>query len=323
MFALDPINAAFYEKIKDLPCPHEMGGYQQAYDNLEQIQKHEPAADIETTTIQVGKKYGPTTVTLFRLKTHANKPLPMVFYTHGGGWIMGSAKSFAVLMEDLARRTKAVIVFPDYTRVPHQTFPYPLEQSYEVLNYMVNHAILYHILPGTIALAGDSVGGHMAIAMMQLSLERKLPANIGQLVLWAPVTVTHKKLGSYTTFAQAPFLTEDSMDWMIDSFLPNPKDRETALASPLTHLSDKVLAQFPPTIIFLSTVDPLHDEGVAFGHRLQENGVDASIIKAEGQMHAFCLVKALRDGPTARAVMEMAALRLKRIFPQRDTNGRL
>ncbi|QPC74564.1 hypothetical protein HYE68_005316 [Fusarium pseudograminearum] len=322
MFALDPINAAFYEQIKDLPCLHQMGGYQQAYDNLEHIQKHEPAADIETTTIQVGKKYGPTTVTLFRLKTHANKPLPMVFYTHGGGWIMGSAKSFAVLMEDLARRTKAVIVFHDYTRVPHQTFPYPLEQSYEVLDYMVNHASLYHILPGTIALAGDSVGGHMAIAMMQLSLERKLLTKIGQLVLWAPVTVTHKKLGSYTTFAQAPFLTEDSMDWMIDSFLPNPNDRETALASPLTHLSDKILAQFPPTIIFLSTVDPLHDEGVAFGYRLQENGVDASIMKAEGQMHAFCLVKALRDGPTARTVMEMAALRLKRIFPH-DTSGRL
>lgn len=64
-------------------------------------------------------------------------------------------------MEDLARRTKAAIVFPDYTRVPHQTFPYPLEQSYEVLDYMVNHASLYHILPGTIALAGDSVGGEL------------------------------------------------------------------------------------------------------------------------------------------------------------------
>ncbi|PNP77102.1 hypothetical protein FNYG_09571 [Fusarium nygamai] len=323
MFELDPLNAAFYDQIKDLPCPHQMGGYQQAYDNLERIQKHDAAEDIETTTIQVGKKYGPTTVTLFRLKNLVDKPLPMVFYTHGGGWIMGSAKSFAVLMEDLARRTRAVIVFPDYTLVPHQTFPYPLEQTYEVLDHMVRHSSQHQILPGTIAVAGDSVGGHMAIAMMQMSLERKLPTTIGQLVLWAPVTVTHKKLGSYTTFSQAPFLTEDDMDWMIESFLPNKKDRETALASPLTHLSDQVLAQFPPTIIFLSTVDPLLDEGVAFGHRLQKNGVDASIMKAEGQMHAFCTVKALRDGPTAHAVIDLAALRLRRIFPQRDTPGRL
>lgn len=164
----------------------------------------------------------------------------------------------------------------------------------------------------------------MAIAMMQMSLERKLPAKIGQLVLWAPVTVTHKKLASYKTFKDAPFLPEPSMDWMISSFIPNKEDRETALASPLTHLPDNVLAQFPPTIIFLSTVDPLLDEGVAFGYRLQTNGVDASIVKAEGQMHAFCLVKALRDGPTARAVLEMAALRLRKIFPSRhESTGRL
>ncbi|GKU15152.1 unnamed protein product, partial [Fusarium langsethiae] len=125
----------------------------------------------------------------------------------------------------------------------------------------------------------------------------------------------------YETFKDAPFLPEASMDWMIDSFIPNKKDRETALASPLTHLSDQVLAQFPPTIIFLSTVDLLVDEGVAFGDRLQKNGVDAAVIKAEGQMHAFCLVKALRDGPSARAVMEMAALRLRRIFPPRHDSA--
>nr|AMB48870.1 alpha/beta hydrolase [Fusarium camptoceras] len=324
MFALDPVNAAFFAQIDGLPCPHQMGGHQQAYDNLEQVQKHDPAPDIEAHTFQVGQQYGPTSVTIFRLKTLVDKPVPMVFYTHGGGWIMGSAKSFAVLMEDLARRTGAAIVFPDYTRAPHQTFPYPFEQTYEVLDYMVRHTNQYQLLSGTIALAGDSVGGHMAIAMMQMSLERKLPAKIGQLVLWAPVTETHKKLASYKTFKEAPFLPEASMDWMIDSFLPNKKDRETALASPLTYLPDHVLAQFPPTIIFLSTIDPLLDEGVAFGYRLQKNGVDASIVKAEGQMHAFCLVKALRDGPTARAVMEMAALRLKKVFPSRhESTGRL
>ena len=164
----------------------------------------------------------------------------------------------------------------------------------------------------------------MAIALMHLSLERKLPAKVDQLVLWAPVTVTHKKLASYKTFKDAPFLPEASMDWMISSFIPNKEDRETALASPLTHLPDNLLAQFPPTIILLSTVDPLLDEGVAFGYRLQTNGVDASVVKAEGQIHAFCLVKALRDGPTAQAVIEMAALRLRKIFPsRRESTGRL
>ncbi|KAH7209952.1 NADP-dependent oxidoreductase domain-containing protein [Fusarium oxysporum] len=282
MVNLDPINAKFAAAIDALPAPHQLGGPNKAFESLEELQRHEPANDVVTQSIEVGGKYGPTSVTLFRPKALVHKPLPMIFYTHGGGWVMG------------------------------RTFPFPFEQSYEVLEYMIRHGKQYNLLVKTIALAGDSVGGHMAIAMMQMSLQRQLPATIGQIVLWAPVTVTHKKYPSYTTFKDGPFLPEATMDWMIETFIPNKSDRETALGSPLTHLPDDVVSKFPPTIIFLSAVDPLVDEGVAFGQRLQGLGVDASVIKAEGQMHAFCLVKALRNGPTAQAVLELAALKLQR-----------
>jgi acetyl esterase/lipase len=148
-----------------------------------------------------------------------------------------------------------------------------------------------------------------------MSLEKKLGARIGQLLLWAPTTTYDRKFPSHETFKKAPVLSAEASEWMHNSFIPDPKQRETVLASPLTQLSDQVLAQFPPTTLFLSTVDPLIDECVAFGNRLQKQGVDAAIIKAEGQLHCFCLIKALRDGPTARAVMDLAEIRLKKIFP--------
>lgn len=146
--------------------------------------------------------------------------------------------------------------------------------------------------------------------MMSLALERHLPSIVAQIVIFAPVTVTHKKLASYQTFKDGPFLFLDSIDWIIGTFLPNERDRETALASPLTHLSDDILSKFPQTTIFLSTIDPL----VAFGRRLQATGVDASIIKAEGQMHAFVLLRVPRNSLTAVATMELTASRLRKIF---------
>ncbi|KAJ5221415.1 uncharacterized protein N7469_010302 [Penicillium citrinum] len=219
--------------------------------------------------------------------------------------------SFTPLLEDLARRTGTVIVFPYYTPAPDKQFPFQFEQVYEVLDYMVRHGGDHNLLVQSIALAGDSAGGHMAIAMVQMSLERGLRAEITHMVLFYPVTDVHKKSESYETFKDGPFLLADTMDWMIDAFLPERKDRETALASPLSFLSDKILSKFPPTTIFLSAVDPLLDEGIEFGQRLQKAGVDAAVIKAEGQMHAFVLLKALRNSPTPRAVMELAALRLR------------
>lgn len=145
-------------------------------------------------------------------------------------------------------------------------------------------------------------------------MERKLPASIGQLLLWAPTTAYDKKHPSHQTFKNAPFFSAEASQWMHDEFMPESKDRETALASPLTYLPDEVLAKYPPTTLFLSTVDPLIDECVEFGHRLQKNGVDAAIIKADGQLHGFWLIKALRIGPTARAIMDLAEIRIKRIF---------
>jgi len=149
---------------------------------------------------------------------------------------------------------------------------------------------------------------------MQMSLERNLPTSIIQLVIFNPVTDTHKKMPSYETYKDAPLLTADDMDWMINACLPNKKDRENALTSPLTFASDEVLAKFPSTIIILSDVDPLLDEGRAFGHRLQQVGVDCAIIKAEGQIHAHFIVLALRTNPTSRTIVELSALKIRKAF---------
>ena len=151
----------------------------------------------------------------------------------------------------------------------------------------------------------------MAIAWMQMSLERQLPVDIAHVLLFNPVTDTHIKMPSYKTFKNGPFLTADSMDWMIDAFLPEKQDRRTALASPLTFLADEVLARFAPTTLVVASVDPLLDEALAFGARLQNAGIETAIIRAEGQMHACVVLNALRQSPTAKSIMELVSLKLR------------
>ncbi|RAQ59959.1 vegetative specific protein H5 [Aspergillus flavus] len=294
MHYLDPQSTSFADAIANEPAPHQLGAVK-AREAMEILQKHEAAPDILTETFQVPGECGPTSVVIVRSKSLATKQLPMVFYTH----------------EDLARGTGAAIVFPQYTPAPEKQFPFQFKQTYEVLDYLVRHGSERNLIVQSIALAGDSAGGHMAIALMEMALERSLPAEIAHIVLFYPITDTHKKLESYETFKDGPFLMADTLNWMIDAFIPEEKDRQTALASPLSFLSDDVLSRFPPTTVFLSAVDPLLDDGLAFGRRLQKAGVDAAVIRAEGQMHAFVLLKAIRDSPTARAIMDLTTLRLR------------
>ena len=172
--------------------------------------------------------------------------------------------------------------------------------------------VLEVMLPPCHGIKTDPMSGHLVIVLMQMALERHLTATIPQLIIFNPVTVAHKKMESYETYKNGPFLTANTMNWFLDAFLPDKKDRENALTSPLTHLSDEILRNFPPTLLILSDLDPLVDEGRAFGHRLQQAGVDTAIIRGVGQVHASFLFRPTRVSATARAVVELAAMRIRK-----------
>lgn len=87
-----------------------------------------------------------------------------------------SPASYAPLLEDLARRTGAAIVFPYYTPAPDKQFPFQFEQTYEVLEYIVSRGDEHNLLVHSIALAGDSVGGKIAALCLHLRVTDCLQA---------------------------------------------------------------------------------------------------------------------------------------------------
>lgn len=90
--------------------------------------------------------------------------------------------------------------------------------------------------------------GNMSIAMMQMLVARNVRVHVGQMIIFYPVTVTDTHTGrpSYETFKGGPFLPAFTVDWMIDTFLPNKKDRESPLASPLHFMEVKVVSLSGP-----------------------------------------------------------------------------
>lgn len=88
MHYLDPQNTSFAAAIVNEPAPHQLG-YVKGREALEVLQKHDAAPDITTKAFKVPGKYGPTSVTIVKSKSLTTKRLPIVFYTHGGGWILG------------------------------------------------------------------------------------------------------------------------------------------------------------------------------------------------------------------------------------------
>ena len=168
-------------------------------------------------------------------------------YTHGAGWVFGDAHTHDRLVRDLAIGAEAAVVFPEYDRSPEAKYPVALEQSYAVAQWITTSGAEKDLDSSRIAVAGDSVGGNMAIALTLLAKERG-DVSFVQQVEFYPVTDANFDTPSYQEFADGYFLTRDGMKWYWDQFTTNEADRAQITASPL-RASVEQLEGLPPALI--------------------------------------------------------------------------
>jgi acetyl esterase len=167
----------------------------------------------EDRVLDVGPK-GHTDIRIYRPES-AKGPLPVVIYTHGGGWVLGDRDTHDRLVRELTIGANAVVVFVDYDRSPESRYPIAVEESYAVLKYVAEHPDDFGADASRIAIAGDSVGGNMTAVVALLAKEREGPDVKAQLLFY-PVTDASMSTGSYKEFAEGPWLTQKGMEWFWD-----------------------------------------------------------------------------------------------------------
>lgn len=107
-----------------------------------------------------------------------------VLYLHGGGYTVGSVASHRSLAAHLAREIHRPVYLLDYRLAPEHPYPAAVEDTVVAFDALT-HAAGYR--PGSIALAGDSAGGGIALAAAQ-SLCARRTREPGALVLISPWT---------------------------------------------------------------------------------------------------------------------------------------
>jgi len=274
---------------------------------LEKIQA-EPVEmpEVQREDITIPGPSGMVSVQIIRPIETNKALLPAIIYAHGGGWILGSKKTHARLTAELAVGADSAIVFVNYTPSPEAKFPSSLEEFYTVVKYVSEKGEELGLDTEKMSIAGDSVGGNMAIAAMQLILGSKDGPDIKKLALFYPVTSGDMNTESYAQFADGPWLTKAAMEWFWNAYEPNKLTRNDPLLSPL-HASVGQLRRFPPTLIITDRNDVLRDEGLAFADKLMEAGVTVTAVCFEGAIHDFMMLNPLAKTPATRAAVDMAS----------------
>jgi acetyl esterase len=261
-----------------------------------------PNAEIEDITLPVGPA-GSVPIRIVRPAGTA-EVLPVVMYFHGGGWILGDRDTHDRLIRDIAVGAEAAVVFVDYARAPEARYPIAIEQAYAATRYVADNAADLRIDPLRLAVAGDSVGGNMAVAVTLMAKKRRVP-KIAFQVLFYPVTDSGFDTSSYTHFADGPWLTKRAMEWFWDAYLPDPAARKQPTATPLNASLDQ-LAGLPEALVVVDENDVLRDEGEAYARKLSDAGVRVTSVRYNGTIHDFVMLNALADTPATRGAIAQA-----------------
>ena len=241
--------------------------------------------------------------------------LPIIYYIHGGGWVMGNEKTHARLIRKLALETKAAVVFPIYENSPEAQYPQTTTDLFAVLQYIAEHAAAYGLDAERLAVAGDSVGGNMALVMAMMAKENKSPKIIFQLLLY-PVAGANFETDSYKVFAEGPWLTKKAMKWFWEQYAPNENNRKEISASPINATPDE-LSSLPPTLVITDENDVLRDEGEALAQKLNYAGTPTASVRVNGTIHDFLMLNALADSLPTKAALWLVSGALKSYFEDR------
>lgn len=230
----------------------------------------------------------------------------IIFYIHGAGWVFGSFHTHEKLVRELSYRTNSVVIFSEYSRSPEVRFSVAIEQCYSILNQipqiLKNNKIIRNM--DTLTVAGNSVGGNMAMAMTLKSKYANGP-KINKQLLYYPVTDDNFNTESYLQFATGYYLYRDGMKWFWEQYEPDLQKINSILATPLK-ASFAQLANLPDAMILNGEADVLRSEGEAYANKLRASGNNVTAIRFQGMIHDFVMLNSLDQTNACRVAMDIS-----------------
>jgi monoterpene epsilon-lactone hydrolase len=203
----------------------------------------------------------------------------VLLFLHGGGFELGSLRSDGELAARLGRASGMRVLFAEYRLAPEHPFPAAIDDVLAAWRWLRTDQGLS---ARSIAVAGDSAGGGLAVALLVATRDagEALPAAA---VLMSPtVDLTSSGASMTERVDQDPFSTPAMLRQFASDYLAGA-DPKTPLASPLF----ASLAGFPPLLIQVGTADLLLSDSERLAAAAAEAGVDVTLEVGEGLPHVY------------------------------------
>ncbi|MEJ6011343.1 alpha/beta hydrolase [Novosphingobium aquae] len=267
----------------------------------------EDLAGVSTTEDFVPSPQGHKVRVLIHRPDNLPPAAPVVVYSHGGGFLLGSAESMRLSNQLMARDVQCLVVSVDYRLPPEVPHPGPVEDCYAALKWVHDNAPSLGIDPTRIAVAGESAGGGLAAATALLARDRDEISLAYQHLIY-PMLDDRTGPDTANPYAGEFVWTAGNNQLGWSALLGEPAGGEgvCGYASP-SRAQD--LSGLPRTFITVGALDLFADENLEFARRLMRAGVSTELHLYPGAYHGFELAK---DAPVTKSAHETALAALRR-----------
>ncbi|MBE9913707.1 alpha/beta hydrolase [Paenibacillus donghaensis] len=259
------------------------------------------AAMMATMKVPAGVRNAPTTL--------GNRPgvivdpaqdarTGIILYFHGGSYIMGSPYTAMSLTANLVNRTRIRSISLDYRLAPEHPFPAALEDALAAYRELLDNGAQ----ATSIAFAGDSAGGGIAVSTCLMARNAGLPMPAAVAAFSPGLDKTHSGASMNSKMGLDPFFTREGFAFTDAMYLAG-QDPNHELISP-ARFAD--LTGFPPLLLQVGTNELLLDDSTQLAERARAAGVDVILDVTADVPHVFQAFTGILD--EADQALDRAAL---------------
>jgi len=238
---------------------------------------------VETRSVP-GPDGAPAVSLLICRPTAASSPVPVVYHTHGGGMILGDARSGMAEMLDWADELGLAVVSVEYRLAPETPHPGPVDDCWAGLVWTAEHAAELGIDPARMVVAGASAGGGLAAALALMARDRGLPL-AGQLLIYPMLDDRNETVSAHQMAGRGIWdRTSNDTGWtaLLGDARGGPDVSPYAAPARAEDLSG-----LPPAFVDVASAETFRDEDVAYATRIWHAGGEAELHVWPGGYHGF------------------------------------
>jgi monoterpene epsilon-lactone hydrolase len=209
-------------------------------------------------------------------------PHRVLLFLHGGGYELGSLRSDGELAARLGRASGMRVLFPEYRLAPEHPFPAAIDDVLAAYRWL---RAGQRLKPPSLAVAGDSAGGGLAVALLVATRDAGEALPAAATLMSPTVDLTSSGASMTERVDQDPVSTPALLRQFASDYLAGA-DPRTPLASPLF----AGLAGLPPLLIQVGSADLLLSDSERLAAAATQAGVDVTLEVGEGLPHVYQLL---------------------------------